>query len=79
MLSILRKTRTFSIIGSHTIHGKEISTASQTFEIVISEGEKKKINHDKGFDILLFGYMASPLKYLQKHSMMYNSVGYRFR
>jgi len=80
MLSFLRKTRTFPIIGigSRVIDCKKFSATSQNFEIIISEGENNaRKHHDKGVDILLLGYSGSRLQYLQKHSLMYNSLGYR--
>jgi len=80
MFSLLRKTRSFCPFECLRTDCKNLSTVSQTFEIVISDSERKKSDRDANVanvGIVLFGYSGSPLRYLQKHSLMYNSLGYR--
>ena len=54
-----------------------LMSSDSEFEIIVTEAEIKNKISDRNVAVLLFGFAGSSYKQLEKHSVLYNSLGYK--
>ena len=75
LTSILSSSRPSLMSSSPSVAARLISSE---FKIIVTEpSENKSQDIDRNFAVLLFGFAGSSYKQLEKHSILYNNLGYK--